>query len=221
MNFHSQQVRRFVSKDKISRKEHEYLKHRAEILQAALKLFSKKGFHNVSMKGISDESEFAVGTLYKFFSNKEEIYKALLLEKAEEFHLKAMEAMKEGDEITRIKAYINAKINTFANSVDYIRLYMSELQTSGFSVKESLVGTIKKWHRETLQTLAFVFEMGIKRGLFKKFDPYLLAIALDSITNAFLFEAFAYPGRHQFDADLIVDIFFQQIHIGKISEKKD
>jgi AcrR family transcriptional regulator len=210
-----------VRKDKISRKEREYLKHRAEILQTALGLFSKKGFHNVSMKEIAEGSEFAVGTLYKFFSNKEEIYKALLLEKAEEFHLKAMEAMKEGAEITRIKAYINAKINTFMNSVDYVRLYMSEVQTSGFSVKESLVGTIRKWYRETLQTLAFVFEMGVKRGIFKKFDPYLLAIALDSITNAFLFETFAYPGRHPFDADLIMDIFFQQIYTGEADEKKD
>ncbi len=52
----------------------------------ALKLFSEKGFHNVSMHEIAEKSEFAVGTLYKFFSNKEELYKALILEKAEKFH---------------------------------------------------------------------------------------------------------------------------------------
>lgn len=173
------------------------------------------------MREIAERSEFAVGTLYRFFSNKEEIYKALLLEKAEEFHLKAMEAMKEGGEITRIKAYINAKINAFMNSVDYVRLYMSEVQTSGFSVKESLIETIKEWYRETLQTLAFVFEMGIKRGIFRKFDPYLLAIALDSTTNAFLFETLKHQGEHPFNADLIMDIFFQQIYTGEADEKKD
>ncbi|OPX36689.1 MAG: hypothetical protein B1H13_14035 [Desulfobacteraceae bacterium 4484_190.3] len=72
---------------KLPRKTREFLRHRAEILDVALELFSEKGFHNVTMQEISRKSEFSVGTLYKFFPNKEELYRALFLEKAEEFNL--------------------------------------------------------------------------------------------------------------------------------------
>jgi TetR/AcrR family transcriptional regulator len=66
---------------KVSRKERELQRHRWEILRVALKMFSESGFHGVTMQDIARESEFAVGTLYKFFNNKEDLYGALLMEK--------------------------------------------------------------------------------------------------------------------------------------------
>jgi len=67
-------------------------------------------------------------------------------------------------------------------------------------------------YEQFLKKLANVFENGIKRRVFKKFDPYLLAVALDGISNAFLFQHIEYPDAHPFDADLIVNIFFYQIY---------
>ena len=53
------------------------------MLAAAIELFSEKGYHNVSMHEIAQKAEFAIGTLYKFFKNKEDLYKALMLEQAD------------------------------------------------------------------------------------------------------------------------------------------
>ncbi|MCD4805118.1 MAG: TetR/AcrR family transcriptional regulator [Desulfobacterales bacterium] len=78
---------------KPSRKEREYLRHRQEILKVALKLFSEKGFHNVSMHEIATASEFAVGTLYKFFSNKEDLYRNLIIDASKVFHSSLMSAL--------------------------------------------------------------------------------------------------------------------------------
>jgi TetR/AcrR family transcriptional regulator len=39
----------------LTRKEREKIRHREDILEAALKLFSEKGFHNVSMQDIAVE----------------------------------------------------------------------------------------------------------------------------------------------------------------------
>jgi AcrR family transcriptional regulator len=74
-----------MEQKKLSRKEREYRRHRYEILEAALELFSEKGFYNVSMNEIAQKAEFAVGTMYKFFENKEDLYKALVLEQADKF----------------------------------------------------------------------------------------------------------------------------------------
>ena len=202
---------------KPSRKEREYLRHRQEILKVALKLFSEKGFHNVSMHEIAEKSEFAVGTLYKFFSNKEDLYRALMLEASNVFHSSLMAALAtSGSELEKIRACVEAKIKVFMDKLDYVRLYMAETQGVSFNVKTSLDPEIMDRYEKFLKQLARVFENGIKKRLFKKFEPYLLAVALDGISNALLFHHVEYPGAHPFDADLIINIFFQQVY-----EKED
>lgn len=205
-----------MEKTELSRKEREYLRHRQEILQVALKLFSSKGFHNVSMHEIAQESEFAVGTLYKFFSNKEELYKALIFEKAEEFHSVLKAALeKSGNEMEKVRAWLEAKIRVFMDNLDYVRLYLAETRGVSFSIRAGLDTEIKGQYEETLEKMKTVFEKGIEKKLFRKCDPYLLAVALDGISNAFLFEHLEHPGKHPFDASLILNIFFQQIYKGE------
>ena len=205
-----------MEKTKLSRKEREYLRHRQEILQVALKLFSAKGFHNVSMHEIAEKSEFAVGTLYKFFSNKEELYKVLIIEKANEFHSALKVALeKSEDETKKIRAWLEAKIKVFMDNLDYVRLYLAETRGVSFSIRAGLDTEIKGEYEETLEKMKTVFEKGIEKKLFRKCDPYLLAVALDGISNAFLFEHLEHPGKHPFDASLILNIFFQQIYKGE------
>ncbi len=201
-----------MPEEKLSRKEREYLYHRKEILNTALKLFSEKGFHNVSMNEIARESEFAVGTLYKFFENKEDLYKSLIIEKAEEFHSALIEALeKEGDELERIRSCIDAKIEVFLKNLDFARLYLTETQGACFSVKAGLDEELKRHYEDYVSRLSDVFMSGIKKGVFKKFDPYLLALALNGITNSFLFEYLENPETHRFNTDLIMRIFLEGI----------
>lgn len=51
---------------------------RDEILQAALKLFTAKGYFNTSIADICHEAEVSTGTVYYYFKNKEGIAEALL-----------------------------------------------------------------------------------------------------------------------------------------------
>ena len=202
---------------KPSRKERDYLRHRQEILQTALELFSQRGFHNVSMHEIATASEFAVGTLYKFFSNKEDLYRNLIIDVSNVFLSSLMSALATpGNELEKIKACVDAKIKVFLDNLDYVRLYMAETHGVSFNVKTGLDPEIRDRYEKFLKQLACVFENGIKKRLFKKFDPYLLAVALDGISNALLFHHVEYPDAHPFDADLIINIFFHQVY-----EKED
>jgi len=54
-----------MEKKKLSRREMDKLRHRHQMLVAALDLFSVKGYHNVSMHEIAGKAEFAIGTLIK------------------------------------------------------------------------------------------------------------------------------------------------------------
>jgi AcrR family transcriptional regulator len=45
-----------------------------KIFEAAFNLFAKKGYNNVTMKAVADEVGIAVGTLYNYYHNKDELF---------------------------------------------------------------------------------------------------------------------------------------------------
>ncbi|HDZ24319.1 MAG TPA: TetR/AcrR family transcriptional regulator [Desulfobacteraceae bacterium] len=198
---------------KLPRREREKLRQRQEMLAAALELFSEKGYHNVSMHEIAEKAEFAIGTLYKFFKNKEELYKNLVLEQSDRFHETLTKAIKEpDDEIEKLRNYIRAKGEIFRDNVSMIRLYFAETRGASFNIMAGLDSEIREQYGGFLQNLATVFETGIKRKRFKKItDPYHLAVALDSITNAFLFLWLEAPESHPYpeNPDHILDIMLK------------
>jgi AcrR family transcriptional regulator len=198
---------------KLPRREREKLAQRQEMLAAALELFSERGFRNVSMHEIAEKAEFAIGTLYKFFRNKEDLYKALILEQSDKFHVALTKAIEEPDqEIDKLRNYVKVKGEVFRSNVSTVRLYFAETQGASIHVMAGLDSEIRDRYGEFLQTVASIFESGMKGGRFKKIaDPYHLAVALDSITNAFLYLWLEKPDRHPYpeDPDTILNILLK------------
>jgi len=54
---------------------------RSKISRAAYQLFSEKGYSAVSMKIVAEETGIAVGTLYNYYTNKEELFIKVIEEK--------------------------------------------------------------------------------------------------------------------------------------------
>jgi len=204
-----------MEQERLPRKEREFLQHRQEILNAALDLFSEKGFHNVTMQEIAGSSEFAVGTLYRFFPNKEDLYRELLEEKISGFHgilLGALEGL--GGEMEKITSWLKEKIRIFNDHGDFVRLYFTETMGISTNVRAGLQVETRVKYEDILSKIEKIFEIGIKKKVFKKFDPYHLAVALDGMSNAILFEYLEYPEKlARIEPDLILNIFFNQIHL--------
>jgi AcrR family transcriptional regulator len=197
----------------LPRREREKLRQRDELLAAALELFSQKGYHNVSMHEIAEKSEFAVGTLYKFFRDKEDLYKALIKTKAEEFHGVLKEVLKRSDSedvLTVLKNYVAAKAALLTGGAAMLRLYFAETRGASFNIKAGLDREILKLYDDLLGRLAAVFQAGVRRKIFRALDPYYMAVALESLTNGFLQCWIEDPKRHPYEANvpLILDMFF-------------
>jgi len=62
----------------LSRRERQKAQHRKEIMDAAIKVFAEKGYHEATLDEISQEAEFSKGALYLYFSNKEDILFSIL-----------------------------------------------------------------------------------------------------------------------------------------------
>jgi TetR/AcrR family transcriptional regulator len=197
----------------LPRRERERLAQRQEMLSAALGLFSEKGFRHVSMQEIAEKSEFAIGTLYKFFRGKEDLYKALIRERANTFEEALKLAIGRPDqEIEKLRIYVKTKGELFRSNVSMIRLYFAETQGASFNIKAGLDSELRERYVNFLIILASIFESGMKRKRFRKIaDPYSLAVALDSITNAFLLLWLEEPERHPYpeDPDDILNLLFK------------
>ncbi len=199
-----------MQEETLSRREREKLWQRREMLTAAIKLFSEKGYHSVSMQEIAKKSEFAIGTLYKFFKNKEDLYKSIIMEQADIFHTALTEALEEeDDEIEKLRKYVQVKGAVFMDNVSVVRLYFAETRGASFNIKAGLDKEIRQDYEVLLQKLAQVFAAGIQKNRFQKIaEPYHLAVSLDSLTNAFLHLWLEAPEQHPYpdDPDAIVNI---------------
>jgi AcrR family transcriptional regulator len=203
-----------MQEEKLSRREREKLRHRRQMLAAALELFSEKGFHNVSMHEIAKRAEFAIGTLYKFFKNKEDLYRALMMEKAEEHHRVLIRVLsEENDVLTVIDDYIAAKARLFAHNLAALRLYFAETHGASFNIKAGLDQDIRKLYDKFILQLASVLETGIRKKVFREMDPYHMAVALEGLTNAFLFCCLEDPEQHPYGANIPVirDMFLKGV----------
>jgi AcrR family transcriptional regulator len=182
----------------LPRREREKLRQRQEMLNAALQLFTEKGYHSVSMHEIAGKAEFAIGTLYKFFRNKEDLYRALVLEQSERFHEALAAAIEEPeDEIEKLNSYIRIKGEFFRDNYAMIRIYFAESHGLSFNLLAGLDAELIKRYERFLNLLASVFDSGVRRKRFRSIaDPYHLAVALDSMVNAFLFLWLNKPERH-------------------------
>jgi AcrR family transcriptional regulator len=198
---------------KLPRREREKLRQRQEMLAAALDLFSERGYHNVSMQQIAEKAEFAIGTLYKFFQNKEDLYKALVLEQCDQFEDAIKRSIEEpGDEVEKLRNYIRTKADRIQSKLPFVRLFLAERRGASFNIKAGLDDELRKRHYVFLERLASIFQNGIENGRFKNIaDPYHLAVALDSVFDAFLLIWLDAPERHPFpdDPDIILGILFK------------
>ena len=196
---------------KPSRKERERQRHRQEILSAALRLFSEKGFHDVSMQEIAATAEFATGTLYNFFASKEELFFELLVATAEEslgIVLPALEG--DGDERRRLSRFIRLHARIAREQAIALRLYL--LESRGRCLSGPRVEAKKKEiDEQIIRPLSNVIAAGVRKGQFNSIDPAVAAKCLSAALQTLTLAAVEDPEASDFDADLrkVEAVFFQ------------
>jgi TetR/AcrR family transcriptional regulator len=180
--------------DSLSRKERERLRHKEEIVAGALKLFSEKGFHNVSMQEIASATEFATGTLYNFFASKEALYSELMLNcgrKILALLLPILEGSESEDQ--KLRRFIEAHRTIFTEHRDMIRLYLGDVNRLSMVIAPPLEEQIEQIRVTILDRLTAVIQCGVEHGMFRVCNTGIIAMALDAMLESLVFSAVTYP----------------------------
>lgn len=87
---------------------------RERILDAALNIFSSKGYHDTRMDEIVEASDTSKGSIYFHFPNKERLFLALVDQFADLLERKVTEAVEqEAQGIMQVRAALQACLETF------------------------------------------------------------------------------------------------------------
>jgi AcrR family transcriptional regulator len=88
---------------------------RERILEAALDIFSSKGYHEARLDDIVEAAHISKGSIYFYFPNKERLFLALVDQFADLIERRATEAIERQPRvgIDRVRAAITAVIETF------------------------------------------------------------------------------------------------------------
>jgi len=140
---------------------------RERVLEAALGVFSEKGFHVATMDEVAERAGVGKGTLYRHFANKETLFTELVRQRLEELEMKARTILDGQDDVlTMIAKYIRVYFEFFDRNQRLYRLIVQERHDLGGQVQDLYLKQVK---RRILVLRRKVFEAG-QKGVLKPLD---------------------------------------------------
>lgn len=148
---------------------------RKRILGSALKLFTEKGIDSTSTASIAKSAKVATGTVFHYFSNKEELVNECYIFVKKQL-TKELETVNSKDLRDKGRLYWRTTINWYLNNEEeatFLGIYHHDPKVNGgrsLSIMAEMSGLIVGF-----------FEEGRKKGILKGFsDDYLCLLANES-----------------------------------------
>jgi AcrR family transcriptional regulator len=163
------------------RKAREREMRRQQIMVAAKRVFTQRGYEKSTMEDIAREAELSPGTIYLYFKSKDELYASLCLRVLRFIHVKVDHAV--SDASLDYEAKQEALLKAIREVYDYDPLILNNmfhLQSSETlkSLSRELLDEINALSRSALQATAGMFAAGIEEKLVIDRHPTALADTL-------------------------------------------
>lgn len=138
-----------------------------KILDAALEVFSEKGFHSATVDEIAEQAGLGKGTLYRYFANKETLFNELVRLRLEELERNAWAVFDGQDDVlTMIHKYLHTYFAFFDHNQRLYRLIVQERPDVGDRVQDLY---FKKVMRRAPLLMRKIYEAS-QRGVLKDID---------------------------------------------------
>ncbi len=166
--------------EKKIKNKHLVERRQQQISEAALKLFSQKGYHNTTVRDIARLSNVSTGSIYDYISNKEDIL-FLVSQNFFDNLKKEVERALQGlkDPLMKLKATIEATLTVIDNFQEYVLITYRE---SKYFKKQDLMGIFQQ---EAFFTNIFleIIEEGNTMGVFHVREPFVVSNLLTLMTH--------------------------------------
>ncbi len=201
----------------LSRKEREKYTRQQEILNAARELFIRKGYHNTTLEEIAHYAEFGKGTIYNYFSSKEELFYGIIERLANEtFTLVQSAIATSGSAREKLTAYAKAILSQTSANADLFRFIFQEFHRSNSVEHKEKIKLFDTRLQETLKLIAQALNEDKELGKIQAFDSLKMAILFDGMVRTFCINLFRNQSQLSDDkvdtvVAFIVTIFFDGV----------
>lgn len=158
---------------------------REEILEAAMKCFSKKGYHDTTIDDIIKGSGLSKGAIYWYFKGKRDIFIFLIEQHLQKDNILWEKLSKEHE--------LGPEFLIIAGP-SYLKLHFEDKKLSPFfaefiaesyrdkQIQKKLHNVYKGW----IDKVKRAFDMAIKKGKMKSFDTESLSISLVALIEGLI-----------------------------------
>jgi len=144
---------------------------RQQIIDAAVAIFAQKGYSRAVVANIARQAEIGKGTIYEYFSSKEDLFFAVFewyLQKTEEAAAPALSGT-EDPAAAKLEALGSAIMDLWIEIKDIFALVMEFWAASSSSLlRQRFKNAFRQAYRQFRRRLAALIQEGIEKG---EFDP--------------------------------------------------
>ena len=192
------------------------------ILDAAIRVFARTGYHTARVSDIAHEAGIAYGLVYHYFTNKDEILRSIFEERWSGF-MEAVERIADADTSSRDKLVSVAALvlNAYRLRREWVKVLVLEIQRSSRFAEPSQLRAVGR----LFQTVARILRQGQAAGeVSRDLDPEIASTVfiggLELVITSLVLEVTRIDERETEDeyytrvARTVVDVFFNGARAG-------
>lgn len=181
---------------------------REEMLEAAVALFSRKGYHATTVRDIADEVGMQSGSLYAHIASKEDLLLEVVMQAADQF-MAVITPIADGDEPAgvKLKRAMAAHIQVVARSPEAATVFLHEWKALAPKRRQVVAERRAAYEAE----LGRIIRQGVEAGEFRPVDETFVRLLVLSAVN-WVYQWYRHGGG--LGADEVAERFHEIILLG-------
>ena len=154
---------------------------RPAIIEAAVQVFSEKGYHNARIEEVAVAAGIGKGTVYEYFDSKLHLFQAVMENSVELYYDSIIPV--EGTTLSfeeRLRRLIESHVRFCQANRELTRIVFWDTEIMDSELKDWFLSLRK----EKEDQLTEVIRQSIHKGELRQFDPYLMTVMLGGIITS-------------------------------------
>ena len=144
-------------------------KKRREILQAAMRVFARDGYHRARIEAVAEEAKIGKGTVYEYFRSKTDLFIALhehMLSELKNYYMNELSEIREPALV--LERFIAVAFQTFRLWEPFFLVFFDFWAERGRGEQQTLLQTrLRDAYTVSRGEVAAIITAGVKEGVFR------------------------------------------------------
>ena len=185
-----------------------------ELLEASRRVIGKYGFQGATIDRVADEAKVAKGTVYIYFSNKDELLYAAVIDGIRTMLSQLRQVVETSlSALERLKAFVREQFRLLHSNQDFVKALLLESSLITAPPGDPHADELRRVFFSYLDFIATVLRAAVEGGDLRAIDPQFCAFMLDElITGSLRRRMFGLTSNPiEEDAEAVLELFLKGV----------